>query len=66
MTETDAAAALAAAGHAADAQPVIEAARADPGSLAFTADECAWAATRADGTWLTGSGHQPHYEAEAG
>lgn len=66
MSETDTAAALTAAGHAADAQPVIDAARAEPGSLAHTPDQCSWAAVADDGTWLTGEGHQPHYEAEAG
>jgi hypothetical protein len=59
------AATLAEAGHAAEAESVMVRVRANPGTLAFTRDECTWAACRTpDGPCLTGSGHQPHHERE--
>jgi hypothetical protein len=54
-------------GYAAEAKTVMEQARQEPGFLAFTQDRQAWVALReAEGTWLTGSGHQAEREPEAG
>jgi hypothetical protein len=58
---------LAGRGYAAEAEAVMDQARREPGYLAFTQDRQAWVAYReAEGTWLTGSGHQTDREPEAG
>jgi hypothetical protein len=56
---------LAGCGYAAEADAVMARAQNEPGRLAFTRDQHAWAAYReADGTWLTGTGTQPRLERE--
>lgn len=73
LTAEQAASYLVGRGHAADASQVLDAARADPGRLSWTADRCSGVAAAGNGSFLGATGppeQYPHrenqHEPEAG